>query len=265
MEKLVRQQIINSGVSLYSGANLGRNADVVCEAPCKLGGDISFKGFVGAYTYVRKGSRLSPALRSIGRFCSIAPGALIGDSNHPVDWLSTHPFQWGATPLVSEKAGITKFKKANRSIEIGNDVWVGTSVVITPGVTIGNGAIIAAGCVVVKDVPPYAIVGGVPGKIIRYRFDEKTIRALEMAEWWKYTPESLLGLPFDEPLMALQVLYKKKAAGDLDLLKPSVVRVLPTGASAVAPSLAESSPETHSTNAKTARFSFVQRFLPRAR
>ncbi len=232
MDKSTRYQIISTGVQLYAGTTIEQSADFTCETPCKVGGEISFKGSIGAYTYIRKGSRLSPGLNSIGRFCSIAPGVLIGDGNHPVDWLSTHPFQWGATPLVQEKTGITQYRKANASINIGNDVWIGTNVVITPGVTVGNGAVLAAGCIVAKDVPAYAIVGGVPARVIRYRFERELIEQLEQSQWWKYSPESLLGLPFNDPAAALLELEQRRKDGLLVDLKPKVVRVDAVGAHA---------------------------------
>ncbi len=70
-------------------------------------------------------------------------------------------------------------------LKIGNDVWIGANVLILDGVTIGNGAIIAAGAVVTKDVPPYAVVGGVPAKIIKYRFNKEEIDFLEQLKWWE--------------------------------------------------------------------------------
>jgi len=187
----------------YAGTILEKSASIVCEMPVKIGGEISFKGTIGAYTYVRRGCRLSPALHSIGRYCSIAPDVKIGDGNHPTDWLSTHPFQWGATPLVPKRDDYPKFSKPNSSITIGNDVWIGTNVVITPNVNIGDGAIIAAGAVVVKDVPPFAIVGGIPAKVIRYRFSNDIIERITAVKWWKYTPDSMHGVSFDEPLRAI--------------------------------------------------------------
>lgn len=225
MDKATRRQIMDAGVGLYRGTVIEASADILVEAPAKIGGEISFKGSIGAYTYVRNNCRLSPGLRSIGRYCSIAPGVWIGDGNHPTNWLSTHPFQWGATPLVSEKQGITPYKKANASTAIGNDVWIGTNVVITPNVTIGDGAIVAAGSVVVKDVPPYAIVGGVPAKVIKLRVDEAIVERLLEIKWWSYTPESLLGLPFDNVEEAINGLLDRRAKGSLSALDPHVVRL----------------------------------------
>ena len=79
----------------------------------------------------------------------------------------------------------------NRSVEIGNDVWIGANVIILPGVKIGDGAVLAAGAVVTKDVEPYAIVGGVPAKVSRYRFDQEMIEAFLRIKWWEWSVEKI--------------------------------------------------------------------------
>ena len=125
----------------------------------------------------------------IGSFCSFARGVLfVAGGRHPVDWVSTYPFriQWkmpGAlTDGLPEKCG---------DIVIGSDVWVSTGVTILGGVTIGHGAVVAARAVVTKDVPPYAIVGGVPAKVIRYRFPQETIDELLRIRWWEWDDEKI--------------------------------------------------------------------------
>lgn len=118
---------------------------------------------------------------SIGSFCSIAPDVLIQEYNHPVDRISTfflgkHIFKRG-----HEKEFISK-----GSIEIGNDVWIGAKSIILSGVKIGHGAVIAANSVITKDVPDYAIVGGNPAKLLRYRFDSEIIDLLLKLHWWDW-------------------------------------------------------------------------------
>ena len=129
----------------------------------------------------------------IGKFCSIACGAkfLFTSGNHALQSLSTYTFpiffeEWGLDPKDICRAWDNK-----GDIVIGSDVWIGYEAVILSGVTIGDGAIIGTRAVVTKDVPPYTIVGGVPARPIRKRFDEKTIAALEALRWWDWDEEKL--------------------------------------------------------------------------
>ena len=125
----------------------------------------------------------------IGKFCSIACGAkfLFNSANHTLNSLSTFPFpifpeEW------DESMPVTDAWDNKGDIVIGNDVWIGYEAVIMAGVHIGDGAIIGTRAVVTKDVPPYTIVGGLPAKKIRSRFDEKTIELLQQLKWWDWEP-----------------------------------------------------------------------------
>ena len=126
----------------------------------------------------------------IGAFCSIGGKVSIGAANHPMAWVST-------SPAFSDTGGSIKKKFAHHKYEvrkatvIGNDVWIGENVQIKSGVTIGNGAIIGMGSVVTKDVPDYAVVAGVPAKIIRMRFEPNIIRQLLETEWWNWEEDKL--------------------------------------------------------------------------
>lgn len=126
----------------------------------------------------------------IGRFCSIAAEVrfIMNGGNHPTDWLTTYPF-----PIFGsgwEAATPERWPMKGDTI-VGNDVWIGYGAIIMPGVTIGNGAIIATGSVVTKDVPAFAIVGGNPAEVIRYRFDKETVRRLEQICWWDWDVEKV--------------------------------------------------------------------------
>ena len=129
----------------------------------------------------------------IGKFCSIACGAkfLFTSANHTLRSLSTYPF-----PLVFEEWGLDRAHVPQAwdnkgDIVVGNDVWIGYEAVLLSGVTIGDGAIIGTRAVVTQDVPPYTIVGGVPAKPIRRRFDDATIDALLHLRWWDWPREKL--------------------------------------------------------------------------
>nr|WP_090706305.1 CatB-related O-acetyltransferase [Daejeonella rubra] len=137
---------------------------------------------LGSHTYIQKRSTVFNA--HIGKFCSIASGVSIGPGIHKTDFVSTHnAFYLHNTPLVKKFSTLDVFSSYSTS-KIGNDVWIGERAIILDGVIIGHGSVIAAGAVVTKDVEPYSIVGGVPAKLIRKRFDTKTIEALLNLKWW---------------------------------------------------------------------------------
>lgn len=140
------------------------------------------------YHYPVNGDRLK-----IGKFCSVACGAkfLFTSGNHSLRSLSTYTFpifyeQWGLDPKNIRDAWDNK-----GDIVIGNDVWIGYEAVILSGVTVGDGAVIGTRAVVTKDVPPYTIVGGVPARPIRRRFDPQTIARLEELRWWDWEEERI--------------------------------------------------------------------------
>jgi len=130
---------------------------------------------------------------TIGKFCSIACGAkfLFNSANHALGSLSTYPFPIFFEEWNLDVENIPQAWDNKGDIVVGNDVWIGYEAVILAGVTIGDGAIIGTRAVVTKDVPPYTIVGGVPAKPIRSRFDEATIQALLALKWWDWPVERI--------------------------------------------------------------------------
>lgn len=169
---------------------------------------------IGAFTYLVGG--LIDSCESIGRYCSIAGGVRIGEPDHPVDWLSTSPFQYdtdrfGWHPAADdyEKTPLRRGSFYRPAVVIGNDVWIAANAVILRGVTVGDGAIVAAGAVVTRDVPPYAVVGGVPARVLRYRFEPDLVAELLELQWWRFSPNQLTGLPFERPRDALAELRRR--------------------------------------------------------
>jgi acetyltransferase-like isoleucine patch superfamily enzyme len=142
------------------------------------------------YSYIGYGSAISDC--SIGSFCSIAANVKIGLGIHPTDHISTSPLFYSDKNVFKEKwVEHNEMYIEQRKVIIENDVWIGTDAKIMGGVTIGNGAIVGAGAVVTHNVAPYAIVGGVPAKLIRHRFSESEIVAIEKSEWWNWPDERL--------------------------------------------------------------------------
>jgi chloramphenicol O-acetyltransferase type B len=126
----------------------------------------------------------------IGSYCSIGSGAVFmmaGNQGHNIKWVSTFPFYFQANIFKKAQNG---FEKVGDT-KIGNDVWIGTEAMIMPGVTIGDGAIIAARAVVVKDVPAYAVVGGNPAIFIKFRFSKKEIEQLSLMKWWEWNEQNV--------------------------------------------------------------------------
>ncbi|RMJ03923.1 MULTISPECIES: CatB-related O-acetyltransferase [Gammaproteobacteria] len=163
-------------LSVITGSRISKLAKV--NKFCRLN-----KTIMGDCSYIANGGRVNNA--EIGKFCSIGPDVRIGLGKHPIrDYVSTHP----AFYSKSNASGLSfsnrdKFNESEQVV-IGNDVWIGQGAIVCDGVHIGDGACVAAGAVVAKNVEPYALVGGVPARFIRYRFDVDTIERLLKLRWW---------------------------------------------------------------------------------
>ena len=133
-----------------------------------------------------------PAGTRVGNYCSLAAGLQVFRRNHPVDRLSQHPFFFNATAGLLDQDTIPADEK--NPLTIGHDVWIGQNVIITPGCqSVGDSAVIASGAVVTTDVPPFAIVGGVPAKLLRWRLSEELRAAWVQSQWWLKPVSELAG------------------------------------------------------------------------
>lgn len=124
----------------------------------------------------------------VGRFCSIATGVtILTGCDHCLDWVSAYPFQL----VFGYERGLPYPSRSKGDVVIGHDVWIGTDAMILSGVSVGNGAVVAARSVVTRDVPPYAVVAGSPARIVKFRFDQPTIEALQEIAWWSWPIEKV--------------------------------------------------------------------------
>ncbi|MBB4806602.1 virginiamycin A acetyltransferase [Chryseobacterium defluvii] len=172
--------IINSFV--YGDVKIGDH----CYIPeVKLGGTIE----IGRYTSINGPNTHAQAVINgirIGSFCSIASGVIFQENLHDYEKLTTYFIR---QRVFGEALRIDSYSKGD--IVVGNDVWIGAQSIILSGVSVGDGAVIATNSVVTKDVPPYAIVGGSPANVIKYRFSEEIINKLMEIEWWNWDIEKI--------------------------------------------------------------------------
>lgn len=144
---------------------------------------------IGDYSYIGRGSIIHNTI--IGKFCSISDFCVIGLPGHSMKTISSSPIFSGVHNGTKSSWVSKNMPHDPVDVKIGNDVWIGYRAMIPTNITIGDGAVIAAGAVVVKDVPPYAVVGGVPAKVIKYRFTQDVINKLQELRFWERPDEEI--------------------------------------------------------------------------
>ena len=181
------KNIFNPHISCL--ALVSSNNEIDAKATIYRG--VKIKGSrVGAYTYISANTDVENA--EIGKFCSVSDHCRVGMGGHNTNQIST-------SPIFTEVYNGTKYQWTDKDVNaspakkaiIGNDVLIGSHALVLGGVVIGDGAVVAAGAVVTKNVPPYAVVGGVPAKVIKYRFSQVIIDRLQEMRWWDWTVEKL--------------------------------------------------------------------------
>jgi len=207
--------------------------ELAWEAPARLNSALAVGSVsMGAFTYLGPGCELRRT--RVGRFCSIAANVGIGVAEHPTDWLSSHPFAYDGVQsfdLHEEWSRFTNPKErytGNKgATTIGHDVWIGRNVVVRQGINIGPGAIVGAGSFVNRDVPPYAVVGGAPARVLRYRFPEELISRLLAIQWWNWELRPVENhLPLSDIAAAVDRLEDLVRAGSLKHFNPRRFQLL---------------------------------------
>ena len=140
---------------------------------------------MGRHSYTGSNTKIISA--DIGRFTAISWNVTIGGGEHDYTRITNHSFLYDDYSNLRPSSVEPTYDRLSMPCKVGNDVWIGNGSIILRGINIGDGAVIGAGAVITKDVPPYAIVVGCPGKIIKYRFDEKKIQKLLKLKWWEWS------------------------------------------------------------------------------
>jgi acetyltransferase-like isoleucine patch superfamily enzyme len=206
--------ILHDLIRVSPGARIVKSAvhgPISLERIALIGPEVT----IGKYCGINQDSFV---IRSdVGAYCAIGAKSSVNPFSHPTDWFSINEFQYHPTvfgwiPEYKNLQRVSRTADMFTRAKVGNDVWIGNNVNIL-GVNIGDGAVIAAGSIVTKDVPPYAIVAGIPAEIKRYRFSEKLIERFLRTKWWELELEQLSGLPFRDPERCLDLVDEIRGHG----------------------------------------------------
>jgi phosphonate metabolism protein (transferase hexapeptide repeat family) len=180
----IAETVIDPSVRLRE-ANIGRCCEILRDSV------VEYTEF-GDFSYL--GEDCTVANARIGRFCAIAARVRIGAPNHPIDRPSLHRFTYCPEYYSATASRDQTFFQNRRDdrVTIGHDVWIGHAVIVLPGVSVGDGAVLAAGAVVSRDVAPYTVVGGVPARQIKERFNREIAAKLARIAWWDWPFETIL-------------------------------------------------------------------------
>jgi acetyltransferase-like isoleucine patch superfamily enzyme len=216
------------------GPTHGIHGELEYEAPVATSGlNLHGKCRIGRLTYFNYGCEITDT--DFGRYCSVGQRAIINPGEHPTDWLSTHPFVGDPSGVSCGMAGEPAYAaiagaalsapRPTRRVTIGHDVWLGANTVVLSGVSVGDGAVIAAGAVVSRNVAPFAVVGGVPARVLRYRFPADMIRRLGELRWWDYDLGAVRdAIDYSDLERATAMLEAMKARGELRHVEERFVR-----------------------------------------